>query len=800
NEPFNMNDDQDWALFWLTVRDMLSSDPDGCTDTHWVGTVHERVSGFNGIGGIPGLSLSDLVDDAPPVPLPDGPTSNDLVVRMEPDSAGMNAWDSVMGGRTLAHELGHNYGRKHIDQTMSPAGCGNTQPESPYQAYPFDACSIGAAIGRTALFGFDPISQSVVPPTSGGDLMSYSTTRWISKFTWDAIFSETETFQPIALEEVPLITGPLLFVHGYIAKKEASAEFRHFYSFPEGTANRNKVLRSLKAAQKVPTQSPFRIRLLDQDGNKLSEAPLVLNKSADDKAKRVGFGQFIQLETRTRRIQLLKGEKLLTERVVSANAPKVSLLAPIVNETAETIHFAWTASDSDNDPLLFTVQYSWDDGLSWRAVRIDYPWLGITLNTRTLPGSSVARLRLIASDGINSTMITTDRFSVAKHAPIPQISGVIEEQRLEFGTMAELHGVALDAEDGSIPSSELTWSLSGPTSISVRGTSLSLQDLAPGKYTATLTATDSDKQLGTAMRKFEILPLEIPEASRPKLDGLCNDRGYINAVFVQIPLTSGQFIPVRLLHSAGSLFVGFCDVKYGASRETRSLVGLRISINASRATRPQATEVGFYVDDDGTPYQLIGNGNDMPPSLSPKLGFNAVIERGSKSWSAEFRIEDDLIGGWNHSVGLMLSHTGLMSSNDVHDWPHNAVGHQPLSWANAYLGTPPKPENREPTARVNRNRHVNVAAPTTIYLDGSDSFDPDADKLSYVWTQLMGPQVTLNNATSAIPSFNATSVNDPTPLRFGLTVSDGHHSSKTVETEITLIPTPRIAPVLKPKE
>src|SRR5262249_41622189 len=59
-------------------------------------------------------------------------------------------------------------------------------------------------------------------------------------------------------------------------------------------------------------------------------------------------------------------------------------------------------------------------------------------------------------------------------------------------------------------------------------------------------------------------------------------------------------------------------------------------------------------------------------------------------------------------------------------------------------------------------------------LNGSGSYDPDHDSVTYKWTQVSNgaPTVTLDDATSATPSFIAPWVSVDTPLKFQLVVTD----------------------------
>lgn len=70
----------------------------------------------------------------------------------------------------------------------------------------------------------------------------------------------------------------------------------------------------------------------------------------------------------------------------------------------------------------------------------------------------------------------------------------------------------------------------------------------------------------------------------------------------------------------------------------------------------------------------------------------------------------------------------------------------------------------------------------TIQLDGSGSFDPDGDPITYEWRQIAGPAVTLAGAATARASFTAA---DNQSYAFRLTVKDDRNSMGTARVTVT---------------
>ena len=81
-----------------------------------------------------------------------------------------------------------------------------------------------------------------------------------------------------------------------------------------------------------------------------------------------------------------------------------------------------------------------------------------------------------------------------------------------------------------------------------------------------------------------------------------------------------------------------------------------------------------------------------------------------------------------------------------------------------------------PVAVAGDDRPVGEGAPVT--LDGSNSYDPNGDQLTYLWRQTAGSDVQLSNTTAAVAMFTSPGVSGDRVLEFALTVTDvdGQHT------------------------
>ena len=94
------------------------------------------------------------------------------------------------------------------------------------------------------------------------------------------------------------------------------------------------------------------------------------------------------------------------------------------------------------------------------------------------------------------------------------------------------------------------------------------------------------------------------------------------------------------------------------------------------------------------------------------------------------------------------------------------------------------PVNRPPQANAGPDQSVSERA--TVTLNGTGSFDPDGDAITFFWQQTQGPGVALNDPASPTPSFTAPEVESATPLVFLLNVTDPHGASSSDSVTITV--------------
>jgi len=99
------------------------------------------------------------------------------------------------------------------------------------------------------------------------------------------------------------------------------------------------------------------------------------------------------------------------------------------------------------------------------------------------------------------------------------------------------------------------------------------------------------------------------------------------------------------------------------------------------------------------------------------------------------------------------------------------------------------PFDGAPTANAGPDQTV-TGQGSTVTLNGSASFDPDGDPITYLWNKTGGPVVTVNNNTSALANFVGMVAGVYT---FDLRVADPYGANDTDDVVITVVNAPPVA-------
>lgn len=207
--------------------------------------------------------------------------------------------------------------------------------------------------------------------------------------------------------------------------------------------------------------------------------------------------------------------------------------------------------------------------------------------------------------------------------------------------------------------------------------------------------------------------------------------------------------------------------------------------DGSGDARVFSTFVIRYSTDGGVTYHLLGYFQSDPSGTQNTATWQATLvevydSQASVMIAGATHLEFDLFAVG--AAGVMEDpYTGGNPYTGVDDGLPAAVA-SPYLWEIDVLGSPGASNNQAPIASAGADQQV--ASGAAVTLDGSGSSDPDADALTYAWTQTSGTAVALINADQDVASFTAGSVTET--LGFELTVCDPEPLCDTDAVTITV--------------
>lgn len=733
--------DNDRLMGDLIARFILTDFPDECDPVgapkHLMGMVHPDADTTKSTGTTTGFA--NFIFEASWVKSPPH-TPN-------PFPAG---WSEMDAATTMAQELTHNYDRGHVN-------CGS--PSQIDTNYPYPGCQL-SDVGATNYYGFDLATKTPITPTQASDFMSYSPDagqapdwqgQWVSDYTWRGLFqgmaaaaiaqSATSGVQSTAAQS----TGSMVYIAGVVEENSQQAELGYAYVLPNAALSAS--MRSRLAQLRSETvgiaahyahhadhgdapHAHYHLRLLDAANTLLGDVPVTLLPADDhDATKAVAqlAASFPAPEGVVAKVEFMADATLLDSISVGSAVPTVAIQQPVGGALlADEVLVQWTASDPDpTDSLLFTIQYSYDDGGHWQSLVNNYPSnltgaYALTLTDATaLPGSNGqhALMRVIASDGYHTTIATSQPFAVTNRAPEPFITLPTPEQGFAADAAVGLHGGANDVEDGGLTGSALQWQVDG---VSVgNGRDLEVTGLAPGAHLVALHATDTANATAIATTTLQMATLTIPQVTAPTLDGSCEDSGYTNGVALNLkPYGNGAQATVHLVRSTDALWACFTGLKLQGGVNPSAFAGLRIDVNNSRDGVAQPSDFGIFAGENGDLFTRIGDGSGGFTANGPAMA-QSQIAQSATGWNAELQIDAAALGGWQHLASIAAGHYGVANATDEYQWPYAAVTNQPNTWAVSAFGDVALLTSLEPVSATVGSAAFTLAIEGSGFISGT---------------------------------------------------------------------------------
>ena len=391
----------------------------------------------------------------------------------------------------MAHGIGHNLGRKHID-------CGgpkNIDKEWPYQG---DECHL-APETPAGFWGFDVNERSVRAPSEYSDFMTFSAPYWVSNYTYTALF---ELIKSSSKSSLMVMSQPteihMILIRGLINISADEATFNNFFHI-NGTPQNSSLMR----------QHRIEIQLQNSLQEVLVNHPFYISNA--DGSDIYDFEELVRYDSHTAYIVLKHNSTVLASVPVRGQPPNVTVECPDGGEILSGVDakITWMAYDPDDDELHYTVDYSPDSGSTWLPpIAIDLVDEKYLCDTSDLQGSKEGLIRVTATDGVNTGRdISNDVFTVPGKRPEVSIVNPTKGTLITEGNNIKLIGSGYDLEEGMLNDSALTWT-SSLNGVLGHGENIETRNLTRGVHSITLMGED-----GSGYKAYDNITISVLDSA-----------------------------------------------------------------------------------------------------------------------------------------------------------------------------------------------------------------------------------------------------------------------------------------------
>lgn len=196
----------------------------------------------------------------------------------------------------------------------------------------------------------------------------------------------------------------------------------------------------------------------------------------------------------------------------AAELPNVRLLAPGRGATVgrrRLVTVRWVATNPAHRNLTVSIDYSANDGRSWRAVFVGPNVGSISLPRSYFAQARDARIRLVVSDGFDRVRKTSSPFRSLGSPPNVTITSQLARGfRLNGSAQLPLQGEAVDQFGRELTGAQLRW-FDGGFPLGT-GATLNGGPLPPGTNHITLIARDRSGRTASATISVDVAEVSLP--------------------------------------------------------------------------------------------------------------------------------------------------------------------------------------------------------------------------------------------------------------------------------------------------
>ena len=329
---------------------------------------------------------------------------NPAVVASGPTGTRSFGWDhdGVYGDWYTAHELGHTFGRRH------PGFCRQSVDDAAYPhaggqlADPASKAYVGFDVGDGAAL----VPMAALPGADWHDVMSYCDNQWLSHYTYEGIrqrlaaedalgggqdegvedmgMGGIRRSQIVATINLAKGTGRIEYVQP-VADAASSAE--------NATGDAEATVRIHGAGDTVLAEHPAAVRFESCMEDEDSSGFIDVTVPIPDETEAVSIvyeGSVIATYSRRGRPSALSGMRAL-------RSPE-----------AHVSGLEWSSAEAEDPQVTYTVQVSRDQGERWETLAAGRPNPFVRFQSRDFPGVASLRVRVIATDGFESTAVSEE--------------------------------------------------------------------------------------------------------------------------------------------------------------------------------------------------------------------------------------------------------------------------------------------------------------------------------------------------------------------------------------------------------